>query len=187
MERRVNNAGFTLIELMVCIVIVGVLATTASFAYIKYIRKAQNTEVINALNKIAVGAKAYYQADHYDSNGTLLPKAFPDLGIRRPSGLDCCAQPGGKCAVEENWSGAWELLSFKMMVPTYYQYTFYGGTQVGNDAKFIAYATGNLNCDSVLEYWYVLGEVIEGEVSVKGPMFTDSPAVITAAYNSVNQ
>ena len=52
-----RQAGFTLIELMIVVAIIGILAAIAMPAYQSYIRKAQFTEVVNATQGIKLAVE----------------------------------------------------------------------------------------------------------------------------------
>ncbi len=95
--RRVKG-GFTLIELMIVVAIIGILAAVAIPAFMKYMRKAKTTEAINGLNKIYIGARAYL-VDEQQSRGALSQTTpqFPEPEGLTPAAT-CCARPGRKCA-----------------------------------------------------------------------------------------
>jgi type IV pilus assembly protein PilE len=60
-RRKPNQKGFTMIELMVVVVIVGVLAAVAIPIYGKYIKNARLTEATSRIGEIITAAKAYAQ------------------------------------------------------------------------------------------------------------------------------
>ena len=60
-----SERGFTLIELMIVVAIVGVLAAIAIPAYRDYTKKARMSEVVNAFDAIATGANEYHSALGY--------------------------------------------------------------------------------------------------------------------------
>jgi type IV pilus assembly protein PilE len=68
MFRRKNRKGFTMIELMVVVVIVGVLAAIAIPIYGKYIKNARVTEATGRIGEIVTAAKAWAQ-DNQDASG----------------------------------------------------------------------------------------------------------------------
>lgn len=56
-----NDRGFTLIELMVVVIIVGVLAAVAIPLYTGYIKNARTSEGVARVGAIMTAAKAYHQ------------------------------------------------------------------------------------------------------------------------------
>lgn len=58
---RTDKKGFTLIELMIVVAIIGILAAVAIPAYGNYTRKAKVTEVTNAMGAVGNALIEYYQ------------------------------------------------------------------------------------------------------------------------------
>ncbi|MBF0381038.1 MAG: pilin [Magnetococcales bacterium] len=70
-----KQEGFTLIELMIVIAIIGILAAVAIPAYQDYIARAQMSEAISLASAQKVGV-----AEHFQTNGTLLSPAWVATG-----------------------------------------------------------------------------------------------------------
>jgi len=65
-KRDMNSKqGFTLIELMIVVAIVGILAAIAIPAYNDYVNRAKMSEVLNVFDAIATGAGEYHAATSY--------------------------------------------------------------------------------------------------------------------------
>lgn len=61
LQLRKDRKGFTLIELMIVVAIIGILAAVAIPAYGNYTRKAKVTEVTNAMGAVSNAIIEYYQ------------------------------------------------------------------------------------------------------------------------------
>jgi hypothetical protein len=149
----------------------GIMAAVAIPSFIKYTRKSKTVESTEALDKMVVGAKMYFQADHYDQGGTMLPKQFPPASKDWVPARTCCQQ-GGKCQPDATAWGAspWRELHFQLMDPHYFQYRFVS-EGVGKDARFIAEARGDLDCNGVFSNYKMIGTVDqEWGVRVQGPI-----------------
>ena len=58
-----RNSGFTLMELMVSVAIVGILATIAIPGFVGYIQRSKTSEATSNLKMLFTGASAYYNAE----------------------------------------------------------------------------------------------------------------------------
>jgi type IV pilus assembly protein PilA len=76
-----NKKGFTLIELMIVVAIVGILAAIAIPAYIDYTIKAKISEVSNAFDALATAASEYHASMGFWSTQT--PATLAGLPGRR--------------------------------------------------------------------------------------------------------
>ena len=60
-SRRTPQGGFTLIELMVVIVVIGILAGIGFPAYQDYVKRGKITEAISSLSDMSVKMEQYFQ------------------------------------------------------------------------------------------------------------------------------
>ncbi len=170
--------GFTLIELMIVVAIIGVLTAVAVPAFVKYIRKSKTVEAIESLAKIKMGARQYFVADKWLTNGTIAPKAFPIITTNPspPSAPASCCANGGKCWFPtSSWdSWGWAPLHFGITEsPHYYGYTFLS-SGTSTSAVYTATAQGDLDCDGKTSTWEIRGSIDdEGSVRAFGPIMTD--------------
>ena len=175
MTKRLKG-GFTLIELMVVVAIIGILAAVAIPAFMKNARKAKTTEAVTNVKKLYDGARSYYEEES-NARGTIsvIPKQFPrsPTTATEPALGACCPS---KCAPNPNlWTDpSWMALKFSMDDPHYYSYTYTGGSGTGTGATFSADANGDLNCNNTYSTFEMVGSVqADGTVTGQAGLFRD--------------
>lgn len=86
--RRFNAKGFSLIELMIVIVIVGVLAAVALPSYRNYLVKASRSAVQTELLDLAsIQEKIFLNSNNYSPNVTTAYNGTAAGGLGRTSGM----------------------------------------------------------------------------------------------------
>jgi type IV pilus assembly protein PilA len=177
MLKRIRG-GFTLIELMIVVAIIGILAAVAIPAFMKNARKAKTTEATTNVKKIYDGARSYYE-EEMNARGSIVPlaKQFPTTPATsiQPAVSHCCGQAGNKCAPSTaDWTDAsWQALKFQMTDPFYYSY-YYIGSGTDSAAQFSAGAYGNLDCDASYSTFEMVGSIqTDGTVTGQAGMFKD--------------
>ena len=63
--QKLNQKGFTLIELMIVIAIIGILAAIAIPQFASYRRKAYNSAALSDLKTVKTTLEAYYADNQY--------------------------------------------------------------------------------------------------------------------------
>ncbi|MCA9672495.1 MAG: hypothetical protein KC503_43170 [Myxococcales bacterium] len=153
----------------------GVMASIAIPAFIKYQRKAKTVEATESLDKLRVGARLYYRADHYSKRGKLLPKQFPRGQTGWTPKQICCKQPGGKCPADRKvWrKDPWRALNFEISEAHRYQYR-YRASGSGKKSTFVIEARGDLDCDGVFSNYKLQGD-IDPQIGVRsvGPIIVN--------------
>jgi type IV pilus assembly protein PilA len=168
MLKRIKS-GFTLIELMIVVAIIGILAAVAIPAFMKYIRRSKTVEATMNVRKLFDSSVAYYEAEHSNTSGTILAKQFPtNIGPSPGAPNTCCANTGGKCApLPGNFNAdSWSALNFSVDDPFYYVYQ-YVSSNVDTSATFQAWAFGDLDCDGIYAT-YMRGGSVMTDRSVSG-------------------
>lgn len=135
----------------------------------KTARRHMTTQAVMNVRKMYDSAISYYESEHSDANGNILPKQFPASVAVTPA-KSCCQYPDGKCPVDENvWKNpTWVGLNFSVDDPHYYRYEFQSS---GTDAKakFVALAYGDLDCNGVFSTFERIGSVdSKGDVQTVG-------------------
>jgi len=184
MARKLLKRGFTLVELMIVVAIIGVLAALAIYGVRKYIANAKTAEARMSLGRIAKDASAAYNRESMVA--TVLPAdGSGKAGISNalcitasntvPASIDTVKGQKYQSAVSE-WSAGsmttgWACLKFSLQDPQYYMYTYTSSSTT----DFVAMANGNLNGDSAYSTFSLTGKVQNGVLNIAPTLFENLP------------
>src|SRR5678815_1559265 len=98
--------GFTLIELMIVVAIIGILAAVAIPAFMDYMKKSKKTEASLQLNKLAKNAKVAFNTDSSYPQGTAAP-------LPAAAGSACSAATHKMAVVSWTGDATWKALDFQ--------------------------------------------------------------------------
>ena len=138
------------------VMILGATAAVAIPGYIKYTRKLKTAEALASLERIQVGARAYFLARHPGTDGKPQPPQFPSTIPLTPAG----GAPCGKIrTTPADWKRrGWHRLGFILEQPHAFAYSF-SSQGTGQAATYTARAHGDLDCDGVLSTFEIRGSV----------------------------
>ena len=153
------HRGFTLIELMIVVAIVGILATVAIPAFMDYVRRSKKSEAVLQLNKIGKNAKRTYGETASYPAGSGGPTPAPAV-----PGKGCCGGSGSSpnhcTATPAAWTGVWTALDFEIDEDSLFYYSYTGAGQ-----SFTATAVGDLDCDGTEATYTLNGTSVNGNPS----------------------
>ncbi|HTM19283.1 MAG TPA: prepilin-type N-terminal cleavage/methylation domain-containing protein [Kofleriaceae bacterium] len=167
---REGERGFTLIELMIVVVLIGIVAAIAVPVFLGYTRKAKTGEPHETLQAIYRGAQTYYQKEHTPPGAMMaLSNYLPAPSVGPTPALGTCCANGGKCAPNQaQWRSdpVWgpDGLDFQIDKAHYFSYSYIVSSNPGatdGSNSFSAVANADLDCNGVYSTYTLAGAVDE--------------------------
>lgn len=139
-----REEGFTLVELMIVVAIIGVLAALAIYGVSRYLKHSKTAEATRNLGSIETGSKNQFQQETDTSGLGTGPFVHQFCPVEAP--VPATPPKAAKTKLDPTtWTTAgWTCLKFSINEPQFYAYS-YTSAGTGTAALYTAVAEGDLD------------------------------------------
>ena len=145
MKLKKKNSGFTLIELMIVVAIIGILAAIAIPNFIRYQLRSKTSEARTNIGGIKTSEESFRAVNDGYSSALPYPGAVP--GTQKASwalpGVMACMATCNRAMLAD--CDSFDCIGFEPAGDVYYQYAVDVSNVVGMQAEFSAAAMGDLD------------------------------------------
>lgn len=155
-ERKMNNKGFSLVELIIVIAIMAILIVVLAPQYLKYVEKSRNstdvsnaTEIVTALQVYAADPDATtaipaaaFDIEIVGNTNATVPSGFATDALKEAGLLDASSKLTTRCVSKSNWT-SYKITATPVDGGLKFTYTASGGSAPGKFADLMSGKSGS--------------------------------------------